>query len=120
VDSIDLIDLKQLDFKAESGVWWDDRWETASSVSKVGRHNNQSLFTKGKLGYRLIPTLDHLADADLSNKGGVPVPARIKFLSIDESSYIMNLDGVTTLGEGLSISRGKLFDCNAHDEDGSR
>ena len=64
--------------------------------------------------HAFVPTLDHLADADLSDKGGVPdqymvsmrtgiedeyckhlpISAGIKLLSVGEGSYVMNRDGV--------------------------
>jgi len=114
---VDSIDLEQFDLEAQSGVWWDDWWKTASSVPEVRRHNKLGLFTKRKLGNTLVPTLDYLADTDLSDKGVSSISAGIELLSVGEGSYIMDRDGITTLGEGCAISRGNLFDCNAHGED---
>lgn len=35
---LDSIDLDQLDFEEQHSVWWDDGWETTSTVSIVRRH----------------------------------------------------------------------------------
>jgi len=36
-----LIDLEQLDFELESGVGWNDRWESTSTIRLFGENTDQ-------------------------------------------------------------------------------
>jgi len=106
--------LDQLDFEDQSGVCWDDRWETAGSICVVGRHRKPSFLTKRELGNPLVPALDHATDADLCNKRNVSVSTRIELLPIGECTHIVNCDSVATCRKGFVISSCDGFYCNAH------
>jgi len=108
------IDLQQLDFEDQSGVWRDDRWETTRSVCEVRRHGKLSYLTKRELGDPLVPPLDHATNADLCNKRTASVSTGIELLSVGECSHIVNRNGVTTVRKVFVISGFKTFDSNAH------
>lgn len=59
------LDLKHLDVEDELGVWWDVRWCTSATVTKVSWDGDTTFTTDSKTGDTNIPALDDFTGAEL-------------------------------------------------------
>jgi len=122
------IDLQQLNFELECRVGGYDGWESASAVCIIRSSGQHCLLSQGKLDDAFVPAFDDLANPDLGSEWVAPIATRIEFGPTQQSTDIVNVDGVALLWEVSAISGCDCLDCYAHDknpkkqsdDDGSR
>lgn len=68
---------------------------------------NVRLLTEGQLRDSLVPALDDTSDTDLGDKRVSSVSGRVELVAVEEGPDVVDGDGVSGLGEGLSAEDGK-------------
>merc|ERR1712168_1575777 len=88
---------------------------TSLTVSIIWRTGQLGPFSVGRLGNAFIPTFDHFSFTELKFEWLSPVAGRIEFLSIGQSTGVVDLDSLSFGGKSCTISFRDCFDVYTHD-----
>merc|ERR1711998_248880 len=108
------VDLQKLDLEDELGVGWNNSASAPRAVAVVRGDGQLRLLAYGHLHDALVPSFDHLPDADGELEGLAAVAGGVELATVGERSCVVHCELVALLGERDAITGLGYLVCDSH------
>ena len=107
------VEAKELDLEDEGSVGRDDRRVAIGTVGHVGRSGESDLLANAHLSDTLIPSADHLADAEGELELLATVSAAVELAAVGKVAIVVDGHGLASLREVGSVAWGKSLNLHS-------